>query len=68
MGKKFTCDRCGSHNAGWARKLTSGRTVCRNCYLELPFDNDNADPDKRNFVRDDLRTDVPLRRKIIVRW
>lgn len=64
----FTCERCGSHSFAWSRTLTSGRHVCKNCYSELPFDAENVDPDKRNLVVDDLRTDVPTRRKVIVRW
>ena len=68
MRQSFTCERCGSHNGRWARRLESGRTVCANCYSELPFDSENPDPGKRDLVVDDLRTDVPTKRKIVVRW
>lgn len=60
--KKSTCERCGSHNMGRARVLQSGRTVCARCHLELPFIAG------LNLVKDDLRTDVPARRKITVNW
>lgn len=68
MNSNFACERCGSHNARWARKLSSERWVCANCYSELPFDNDNPDPSKRNLVVDDMQTGVPTKRKIVVRW
>lgn len=59
----YTCPRCGSHNKNWARTLASGRQVCGYCYLELPFSRCNS-----NLVEDDMRTDVPTKRKIVVRW